>query len=220
MTDLTQAPTTNFTGADNIFEVTNVTLRFGGVTSLNNVSLEQRRGEILAVIGPNGAGKTSLFNCLTGVYRPQEGVIDFHAARQGAGRPRRQAAAQGQSVGCGSDLSDESDVQRADHLREHQDRRRGGPEDWSHRGDAAPAANPSRRARIGSPHVGAPRTRRIDPPAQHDWPTRCPTVTVGASRSRGRSGPIPKCFCSTSRRPARIRPRSWSSPKLIRKINK
>jgi len=62
---------------DNIFEVANVTLRFGGVTSLNDVSLEQRRGEILAVIGPNGAGKTSLFNCLTGVYRPQEGTIKF-----------------------------------------------------------------------------------------------------------------------------------------------
>ncbi len=62
---------------DNIFEIQNVTLRFGGVTSLNNVSMEQRRGEIMAVIGPNGAGKTSLFNCLTGVYRPQEGSIQF-----------------------------------------------------------------------------------------------------------------------------------------------
>jgi branched-chain amino acid transport system ATP-binding protein len=63
----------------NIFEVKDVTLRFGGVTSINNVTLEQHRGEILAVIGPNGAGKTSLFNCLTGVYTPQEGSIDFNA---------------------------------------------------------------------------------------------------------------------------------------------
>jgi branched-chain amino acid transport system ATP-binding protein len=61
----------------NIFEAKNVTLRFGGVTSLREVTIEQRRGEILAVIGPNGAGKTSLFNCLTGVYRPQEGSILF-----------------------------------------------------------------------------------------------------------------------------------------------
>ena len=60
-----------------IFDVDNVTLRFGGVTSLNQVSLSQERGEILAIIGPNGAGKTSLFNCLTGVYRPQEGSIVF-----------------------------------------------------------------------------------------------------------------------------------------------
>jgi branched-chain amino acid transport system ATP-binding protein len=68
--------------SENIFEVKGLTLRFGGVTSLSNVSLEQRRGELLAVIGPNGAGKTSLFNCLTGVYRPQEGSIDFHSVKR------------------------------------------------------------------------------------------------------------------------------------------
>jgi len=62
---------------DKIFDVDSVTLRFGGVVSLNDVSLYQNRGEILAVIGPNGAGKTSLFNSLTGVYQPQEGTITF-----------------------------------------------------------------------------------------------------------------------------------------------
>lgn len=62
---------------DKIFDVQSVTLRFGGVVSLNDVSLHQNRGEILAVIGPNGAGKTSLFNSLTGVYQPQEGTITF-----------------------------------------------------------------------------------------------------------------------------------------------
>ena len=67
--------------ADLVFDVRDVTLRFGGVTSLNNVSLQMRRGEILAVIGPNGAGKTSLFNSLTGVYTPQEGTIDLVAHR-------------------------------------------------------------------------------------------------------------------------------------------
>lgn len=64
---------------DAIVEVGNITLSFGGVTSLADVSLNQRRGEILSVIGPNGAGKTSLFNCLTGVYKPQQGWIAFHA---------------------------------------------------------------------------------------------------------------------------------------------
>jgi branched-chain amino acid transport system ATP-binding protein len=62
---------------DAILIVEGVTLRFGGVVSLSDVSLRQRRGEILAVIGPNGAGKTSLFNSITGVYRPQEGSIMF-----------------------------------------------------------------------------------------------------------------------------------------------
>jgi len=62
---------------DLVFTVEHVTLRFGGVTSLSDVSLSLHRAEILSVIGPNGAGKTSLFNCLTGVYTPQEGTIIF-----------------------------------------------------------------------------------------------------------------------------------------------
>ena len=65
---------------DVVVEVDDVTLRFGGVTSLSGVSMAQRRGEILSVIGPNGAGKTSLFNCLSGVYRPQSGSITFVGA--------------------------------------------------------------------------------------------------------------------------------------------
>jgi branched-chain amino acid transport system ATP-binding protein len=60
---------------DVVFDVEHVTLRFGGVVSLNDVSLRMYRGEILAVIGPNGAGKTSLFNSLTWVYTPQEGAV-------------------------------------------------------------------------------------------------------------------------------------------------
>ncbi|MDE2281706.1 MAG: ABC transporter ATP-binding protein [Actinomycetales bacterium] len=66
--------------SDKIFDVDHVTLRFGGVVSLNDVTLHQERGEILAVIGPNGAGKTSLFNSLTGVYQPQEGTITFQGS--------------------------------------------------------------------------------------------------------------------------------------------
>jgi branched-chain amino acid transport system ATP-binding protein len=62
-------------GSDPILVVEGVTLRFGGVTSLSDVTLHQNRGEILAVIGPNGAGKTSLFNSVSGVYRPQQGRI-------------------------------------------------------------------------------------------------------------------------------------------------
>lgn len=70
---------------DAVLSVEGITLRFGGLTSLNNVSLTHHRGEILAVIGPNGAGKTSLFNCLTGVYTPQEGKVTF---RPGDGKQR------------------------------------------------------------------------------------------------------------------------------------
>jgi branched-chain amino acid transport system ATP-binding protein len=60
---------------DVVFDIDHVTLRFGGVVSLNDVTMRMYRGEVLAVIGPNGAGKTSLFNSLTGVYTPQEGSV-------------------------------------------------------------------------------------------------------------------------------------------------
>ncbi|MGO9962471.1 MAG: ABC transporter ATP-binding protein [Acidimicrobiales bacterium] len=72
MTDVTATESTGL-----LFSVQHVTLRFGGVVSLSDVSLSLHRGEILSIIGPNGAGKTSLFNCLTGVYTPQEGSILF-----------------------------------------------------------------------------------------------------------------------------------------------
>ena len=70
-------------GTDLVLDVRNLTLRFGGLTSLNDVSLQHQRGEVLSVIGPNGAGKTSLFNCLTGVYTPQHGSVLFRPADGG-----------------------------------------------------------------------------------------------------------------------------------------
>ncbi|GAB3455785.1 ABC transporter ATP-binding protein [Actinophytocola sediminis] len=64
-----------------LLEVADLTLRFGGVTALDGVSFEVGRGELFAVIGPNGAGKTSIFNCLNGVYRPQQGTITLAGKR-------------------------------------------------------------------------------------------------------------------------------------------
>lgn len=60
-----------------VLDVRDVTVRFGGVHALRDVSLEVRTGELLAIIGPNGAGKTSLFNCMSGIYRPTSGRIVF-----------------------------------------------------------------------------------------------------------------------------------------------
>jgi branched-chain amino acid transport system ATP-binding protein len=76
-------PTSNTTAAGSagsrdrqpLLELEQLTLRFAGLTALREVSLHVARGELLAVIGPNGAGKSSLFNCISGVYRPQEGDI-------------------------------------------------------------------------------------------------------------------------------------------------
>ena len=54
-----------------------VTLKFGGITALNNVSFEVRPKTLYAIIGPNGAGKTSIFNCISGIYRPSEGSVTY-----------------------------------------------------------------------------------------------------------------------------------------------
>lgn len=54
-----------------------VTLKFGGITALNSVSFEVNPGELYAIIGPNGAGKTSIFNCISGIYRPTEGNVTY-----------------------------------------------------------------------------------------------------------------------------------------------
>jgi len=58
-------------------EIKNLTLEFGGIVALNRVDMKIRQGQIHCVIGPNGAGKTSLFNCISGVYKPTEGEILF-----------------------------------------------------------------------------------------------------------------------------------------------
>ena len=62
---------------DELLRVRDITLRFGGVTAISDVSFEVRRDELFAIIGPNGAGKTSIFNCLNSVYRPQVGSIQL-----------------------------------------------------------------------------------------------------------------------------------------------
>jgi branched-chain amino acid transport system ATP-binding protein len=80
---MTSLAKTESAPAEVVIDVDHVTLRFGGVVSLNDVSMQMYRGEVLAVIGPNGAGKTSLFNALTAVYTPQEGRI-LIAARPGS----------------------------------------------------------------------------------------------------------------------------------------
>lgn len=58
-----------------VLEAAGVTMRFGGLTAVNNVGMTVRQGEILGLIGPNGAGKTTFFNCLTGLYKPTEGRV-------------------------------------------------------------------------------------------------------------------------------------------------
>lgn len=64
---------------ENILEVNNLTMNFGGLTALENFDIAISRGEIVALIGPNGAGKTTFFNCITGLYTPTGGDVYISA---------------------------------------------------------------------------------------------------------------------------------------------
>jgi branched-chain amino acid transport system ATP-binding protein len=75
-----------------VLEVTDVRLAFEGVVAVDGVSFEVGESELFAIIGPNGAGKTSIFNVLSGVYRPQRGSVRFHGEDILGRRPHRIAA--------------------------------------------------------------------------------------------------------------------------------
>lgn len=64
--------------AENVLRLEDVTMQFGGVVAVDNLSLEVNKQEIVALIGPNGAGKTTAFNCITGVYEPTNGRITLN----------------------------------------------------------------------------------------------------------------------------------------------
>lgn len=63
--------------SENVLHVENVTMQFGGVVAVNDLSIDVNKDEIVALIGPNGAGKTTAFNCITGVYEPTNGLVSL-----------------------------------------------------------------------------------------------------------------------------------------------
>ncbi|WP_458096745.1 ABC transporter ATP-binding protein [Roseomonas sp. WA12] len=75
-----------------ILQAESVSLRFGGIRALTDVSFAVNRGEVFSIIGPNGAGKTSMVNCVSGRYRPTEGRILFDGADITRVRPNKRAA--------------------------------------------------------------------------------------------------------------------------------
>ena len=76
---------------DVIFDVKNISLSFGGVKALADISFDLREHEIRAIIGPNGAGKSSMLNCINGVYQPQRGTITFRGRTFNHMNPRQVA---------------------------------------------------------------------------------------------------------------------------------
>ena len=70
-----------------VMDMRNITLRFGGVTAIKDISFDIREGEIRAIIGPNGAGKSSMLNVISGFYVPQEGDVYFRGQKRAPMRP-------------------------------------------------------------------------------------------------------------------------------------
>ena len=83
---------------DTLLSARNLSVRFGGVLAVNDVSFDVRAGEVFTLIGPNGAGKTTVFNLISRIYQPTSGEIDF-AGPQGMVRLTQQAPHQVASLG-------------------------------------------------------------------------------------------------------------------------
>ncbi len=77
-----------------LLSVENISLSFGGVKALADISFDIRKGEVRAIIGPNGAGKSSMLNCINGFYNPQQGSITYKGVRRAQMKPY-DAASQG-----------------------------------------------------------------------------------------------------------------------------
>ncbi|MEL6768244.1 MAG: ABC transporter ATP-binding protein [Pseudomonadota bacterium] len=77
-----------------MMDIRNITLRFGGVVAIKDVSFDIREGEVRAIIGPNGAGKSSMLNVISGFYHPQDGEVWFRGKKRGSMKPH-QIAKQG-----------------------------------------------------------------------------------------------------------------------------
>lgn len=85
-------PQANAVADESLLDVQNVSLSFGGVKAIHDVSFDIKKGEIRAIIGPNGAGKTSMLNVINGFYHPQEGTITFKGNVRSQMRPHEAAS--------------------------------------------------------------------------------------------------------------------------------
>jgi branched-chain amino acid transport system ATP-binding protein len=101
-------------------KIDNISLSFGGVHALTDVSIDVRENEILAIIGPNGAGKTALLNCISGFYKPQKGEIYFEGEKITRMRPdilaKKGFARTFQNIGLYPSLSTQDNIMAARHV--------------------------------------------------------------------------------------------------------
>ena len=116
--------TSNVIGSDAVLEVRHVTMRFGGLAAVKDLTMRVPRGALYGLIGPNGAGKTTVFNVLTGVYDPTEGEISFDGVNIEGKKPyeitKLGAARTFQNIRLFADMTVLENVMTAHHLRTRQ----------------------------------------------------------------------------------------------------
>ena len=180
-----------------ILSVENVSLAFGGVKALSDVSFDIRKGEIRAIIGPNGAGKTSMLNVINGFYQPQHGP--HHLQGQDA---LANASPRGGARRHRAHLPERRAVSRHDRARQHHGRPLAGDAREFLLAAAALRAGAERGGRASAARRGHhrfPRDRRISARSRSG---ACPMACRSASSSAARSRWSRTCCCSTSRWPA------------------
>ena len=185
--DLATGASGSATG-NRILEVDDVTLRFGGVVALNEVSFHINEGEILGLIGPSGAGKTTCFNVMTGVYQPTSGAVRFRD--EPLGRRKR------------------FEITKLGIARTFQNIRLFG--NMTALENVMVGADTHHRTGVLSAMFRLPRHRVEEAEGRaraESWRATCRTATSVASRSPARWPPGPSSCAWTSRRPASTRPR-------------
>ena len=189
-----------------LLKVENVSLRFGGVKALSDVSFDLHPGEILGLIGPNGAGKTTMFNCITGVVPGYKGHIRYDGRDLRHLKPHERARLRIARTFQNLELFDE--LSALDNLLVPLDA-------FSRRGVIGDllrlpttVLDERRAAGAGAVDAPLPEPRRL---RRHAGRRPARSACSGAWRSDARSVSSRGCCCSTSRRPGstRGRPPSW-----------
>ncbi len=182
-------------GSDPLLSVRGITVRFGGVLALEAVSFDVSRGGVCGLIGPNGAGKTTLFNCLSRLYRYQEGELHFDGQSLDA-TPVHRVADLGigrtfQNLAMFGTMSVEQNVMVGAHCRT---RAGFGSSALRLPSVAREEVRVRERARETLTWLGSTRTRTVRS-------ATCRSACRSASNWRARWSPIRSCCCSTNRPP-------------------
>ena len=165
---------------DPILTVEHLSMNFGGLVAINDLSFEAERGEITALIGPNGAGKTTVFNCITGFYKPTEGMITLT-------QQRRQRVPAGAHAGL-HEITGQG--QGRAHLPEH-------PPVLGHDAAGEPAGRPAQHADDGvrlspcSACSASPTYRRASSSSRSSWPSIWLEKTELVDRADDPAGDLP-----------------------------